>query len=397
MPRRLTHPAITLALSLSLSAGCGGEPAPPDLTCPKGMVPAWVDQPAGLAECQPDLPLRDGSAPRTGLQAPFPDMVRPPGNLLTPERIELGRLLFYDPLLSGDNQVSCAHCHHPDIGFSDGRPKAVGVAGAAVPRHTPTIWNAAFNKEQFWDGRAPTLEEQAKGPIQAAKEMDQDPAELVRELRAVPEYVERFDRAFNGSGGSAITFDNVATAIAAFERTVLTYHSPYDRYAAGETGALLDSARRGLNLFRSLALRCFECHGAPTFANPDYKVLGLPDLENPSILDGDMGRADVVPGERNERAFKVPTLRNVTLRAPYMHNGALRTLEDVIDYYARGGGPGRGYTVPNIDDKIRKYDLSEQERGDLIEFLKALTDESLLPAVPARVPSGHKVVERLRQ
>jgi cytochrome c peroxidase len=384
------------ALALSLwSSACGGGASQPMLSCPKGLKTVWLVEPQagtpGVGECLAPLPEVDVD---NGLLKPFPTMVRPAGSLNTPERIELGRLLFFDPLLSGDNQISCAHCHHPDRGFADGRDFSIGIRGQRTGRSAPTVWNAAFNKEQFWDGRAQTLEDQAKGPIQSPVEMDQKPDELVAEIKRVPAYVEQFDRAFSGSAGSAVTFDNIATAIAAFERTVVSAASPFDRFAAGDTTALTPSARNGLKLFRSVSTRCFECHGFPNLANQDYKVIGVPDLKDPTKIDADLGRGAIIKDPGYDRAFKVPTLRNVEKTAPYMHNGIFHTLEEVLDFYAKGGGHMLG--VPNLDDKIRKFDLSESDRADMVAFMKSLTDESLTPEVPAQVPSGLPVLRKFQ-
>jgi len=362
------------------------------LNCPKGLMTVWTVEPSagspGVGECVAPLPPVD---PDNGLlKQPFPTMLRPAGSLNTPERIELGRLLFFDPLLSGDNQISCAHCHHPDRGFADGRDFSIGIRGQRTGRSAPTVWNAAFNKEQFWDGRAATLEDQAKGPIQSPVEMDQKPDELVKELKGIPAYVEKFDRAFGGSAGSAVTFDNIAAAIATFERTIISASSPFDRFAAGDTSALTPGARNGLKLFRSVSTRCFECHGFPNLANQDFKVIGVPDIKDPTKLDADLGRGGIIKDPGYDRAFKVPTLRNVEKTAPYMHNGIFHTLEDVLDFYSKGGGHALG--VPNLDDKIRKFDLSESDRADLVAFMKSLTDESLSPEIPSQVPSGLPVL-----
>lgn len=334
-----------------------------------------------------------------GLKRPFPAMATRPDNPTTPERVALGRLLYFDAVLSGGNDVACATCHHPDLGFADGRAFAMGrdgqgigparVGGAATDRGAPTVWNAAYNHRQFWDGRAADLEAQAQGPITAANEMNADPAQVETKLKAVPEYVTLFDQAFGGQGGSAVTFDNVTKAIAAFERTLISDNSAFDRYAAGDHAALTAEQRRGLNLFRSTRTRCFECHGFPTFANPDFKVIGVPEApDHPP----DVGRARIEGGPAYDHAFKVPTLRNVALTAPYMHNGAFNTLEEVVDFYSKGGGKGAGMDLPNLDDKIRPFSLTDQEKSDLIAFLRALTDESRLPDIPTQVPSGLPVV-----
>ena len=335
------------------------------------------------------------------LARPFPAMPVRPDNPATTDKIELGRLLFFDPLLSGDNSVSCATCHHPDLGFSDNRMLAMGMGGRGIgpgrqggsvlTRNTPSIWNAAFNQVQYWDGRAADLEEQAGSPILDPHEMGQDPERLVEELRAIPDYVSQFEASFGVKGPGAVTFDNVTYAIAAFERTLVSQNARYDQYAAGEQNALSPAERRGLNLFRSLKTRCFECHNLPTFANPDFKVIGVPDLPN---ADADLGRGEI-EGDFYKGAFKVPTLRNVALTAPYMHNGIFKTLSEVIDFYAAGGGPGMGRDTPNLDEKIRPFVLTPREKDDLIAFLHALTDESARPAIPDSVPSGMAVVQSL--
>jgi cytochrome c peroxidase len=361
----------------------------------------------GLIPFAPDIPpagLSNGNPGGGGVRRAFPEMKLRPNNQTTQEKIELGRLLYFDPVLSGDNEQSCATCHHPDLGFSDGRSFSMGIGGKGlgpdrkggkqIRRSAPTIWNAAFNHKQFWDGRANDLEEQAQSPITSADEMNQNPDELVKELKAIPEYVRLFDKAFSGDSGSGVTFNNATSAIAAFERTIISNDSPFDRYAAGDLTALNAEERRGLTLFRSLKTRCFECHGFPTFANPDFKVIGVPNA--PGQAD-DFGRSEIEGGEPYKNAFKVPTLRNVALTAPYMHNGRFQTLEEVINFYSNGGGKGQGLDLPNLDDKIRQFKLSDQEKRELVAFLRALTDESKKPEIPEKVPSGLPVVPRLAQ
>jgi cytochrome c peroxidase len=342
-----------------------------------------------------------------GLVRQFPKMIlradNPMPTASTDERVQLGRLLFFDPILSGANDISCATCHHPDLGFGDGRALSMGkgghgigaerAAGAVVRRGAPTLWNAAFNHKQFWDGRADDLEDQAKGPITNEIEMNENPETLVKELKDIPEYARHFDSAFAGTDGSAVTLENVQKAVASFERTLTAGNSPFDHFVRGELGALTPEQRRGFNLFRSGRTRCFECHGLPTFANPDFKIVGVPDAD-PS--QPDFGRFDVTRGEGNKFAFKVPTLRNVVLNAPYMHNGRFKTLEEVLDFYAAGGGPGVGFKDAKVDDKIHAYSITPEEKQDLIAFLCALTDESNLPEFPDKVPSGLPVAPHLK-
>ena len=350
----------------------------------------------------PNPPPVDERNPDTGLQKPFPPIVQPDDNPTTPEKVELGRLLFFDPILSDDNTLSCAHCHHPNLGFSDGLPRSLGrgakgaarerTGGIELTRGAPSLWNTAYNHRQFWDGRAAHLEEQARMVITTPEEVNADPDALVRELKAIPEYRALFDKAFGGTDGEAITFKNITYAIAAFQRTLLSFNSRFDRYAAGDGNALTPQEKRGLKLFLSPKTRCNECHGIPTFADRNFKVIGVPD---PPDGPKDVHKAGAEPGRGGgpNGAFKIPTLRNIALTAPYMHNGVFETLEEVLDFYAGGGGRGRGLDVPLQDDKIRKFQLTPQEKADIIAFLLALTDESALPEIPKRVPSGLPVVE----
>ncbi len=352
-----------------------------------------------LVPAPPPIPDEE---PETGLQKAYPPIVQPEDNPTTPEKVELGRLLFYDPVLSDDNTLSCAHCHHPNLGFSDGLPRSLGrgakgagterQGGIELTRGAPSLWNTVYNHRQFWDGRAEHLEAQARMVITTPEEVNADPAELVAELKAIPEYRERFDRAFGGKDGSGVTFQNVTRALAAFQRTLVSFNSRYDRYANGDGSALSPQEKRGLKLFLSPKTRCNECHGLPTFANRDFKVIGVPPVPG---APPDTHKEGAEPGRGGgpNGAFKIPTLRNVALTAPYMHNGAFATLEEVLDFYAGGGGRGRGLEVPLQDDKIRKFQLTPQEKEDLIAFLLALTDESALPPIPERVPSGLPVVK----
>lgn len=318
----------------------------------------------------------------SGLLREYPPTNEPADNPTTPEKAELGRMLFFDPVLSENDDIACATCHHPDRGFSDGRPTAVGMTGVDLPRNAPTLWNVAYVQSLFWDGRTNSLEDQALVPLTHADEMGVgDPATMAAQLAAIPEYVALFDAAFGG-GAAAVTPDNVARALAAFQRTLISNDSPFDRYAAGDFDALTSQQRRGLALFRSGALRCFECHGAPTFASDTFRVVG--------VESDDPGRA-AVADDGVFGAFKVPTLRNIVLSAPYMHDGSMPTLNEVLDFYEAGGGRAHGFE--KVDVFVNPFELSEQERADLVAFLFALTDESRKPAIPEAVPSGLPVVE----
>jgi cytochrome c peroxidase len=317
----------------------------------------------------------------SGLQRAFPASNEPADNPTTPEKVRLGHLLFFDPVLSENNDLSCAGCHHPDLGFSDGRAVPVGPTGRALARNAPSLWNVAYSNHLFWDGRVESLEDQALVPLMHPDEMAvSDPGAMAAEIAAIPDYAALFDAAFGG-GADAVTAENISRALAAFQRTLISNDAPFDRYAAGEFDALTPQQRRGLAIFRSGATRCFECHSAPTFGSDTFRVIGLPS--------DDPGRA-AVADDGVFGAFKVPSLRNIALSAPYMHDGSLATLEDVVDFYEKGGGRAHGFE--KVDVFVNPFDLTTQERADLLAFLYALTDESTLPAIPEAVPSGLPVV-----
>ncbi|MDL5054079.1 parallel beta-helix domain-containing protein [Oscillatoria laete-virens NRMC-F 0139] len=320
----------------------------------------------------------------TGLQAPFPEL--PP---VDADQAALGRLLFYDPVLSANDDLACASCHHPDLGFSDGRALAQGSHGD-LRRNAPSLWNVAYATRLFWDGRADSLEAQMLVPLTSADEMGADLDAMIAQLREIAAYQAEFARAFPEAGDEAITVDNVVAAIAAFQRTLISDDSPFDRFAAGDFNALTPAQRRGFDVFRSAQTRCFECHAWPTFTHNTFHVLGVPDADPDRP---DLGQIETLNAPQAERAFRTPGLRNVALSAPYMHNGVFATLEDVIDFYEQGGGPAFGVEVV-VDEKVRGFRLTDQQRADLVQFLYALTDEPAdLIAIPASVPSGLPVAQ----
>jgi cytochrome c peroxidase len=322
---------------------------------------------------------RQGDTATTGLQLEWEALPS-----VDAAQAELGRLLFYDPVLSANNDIACATCHHPDQGFSDGRTVALGSHGD-LRRNSPSLWNVAYNDAFFWDGRAASLEEQMLIPLTHADEMGANLDDIVVELASIPAYKERFTEVFTDS----ITLDNVVAAIVAFERTLITNNTPFDRFAAGDFNALTPAQRRGFEIFRSAETRCFECHAWPTFTHNTFHVLGVPDLDPDHP---DLGQIEVLNAADAERGFKAPGLRNIALSAPYMHNGVFPTLEEVIQFYSDGGGREDG--IENVDEKLRGFDLTDQEVADLVAFLQALTDEPAdFIAIPASVPSGLAVVQ----
>ena len=299
----------------------------------------------------------------------------PPDNPSTPAKIELGRQLFYDPVLSASNDMSCATCHRPDRGFSNGETVSEARPGAP-PRNVSGLWNTGFNAFLLWDGRETSLESQAILPLTLPNEMAETPDKLEAKLRDIPAYVDLFDAAFGG-GADAVTFDNATRALAAFQRTLISDNSPYDRFVAGDASALTEQQQRGMDLFFSQRTHCSECHQPPLLANETFRVVGV-DSEDP-------GRAGVSETGLYG-AFKVPSLRNVALTAPYMHAGQFATLEEVVQFYADGAG--RAHDFPRVDPLLKGFDLTAEEKSDLVSFLEALTDESRLPQVPDVALSG---------
>ena len=317
--------------------------------------------------------------PRTGLPAARDGF--------SPQQIDLGRYLFFDPLLSRDGTVSCASCHHPDLGFSDGRPRAIGIDGTEVRRAAPSLWNVAFLDSFFWDGRASSLEEQMQGPLYDEKEMGNNPARLLADIGASDTYLRLFREAYPGSEGPP-TLEMIYTAIAAFQTTLISLNSRYDHYAHGYHDALTGDEIAGMNVFRSFVARCAECHTPPLFTNQQIAVIGVRDPEDVAFDEG----AEAVTGNPGLRGgFKVPSLRNVATTAPYMHSGAFESLRDTVEFYTLG----RGHALPDEEKErmtvhwhIWEPQLTPAELDRLVDFLATLTDESFKPQVPDAVPSG---------
>jgi cytochrome c peroxidase len=287
--------------------------------------------------------------------------------------IELGKKLFFDTRLSMDRKTSCASCHAPEKAYTDGLALSKGFGGAFLSRNAPTILNAAYNTTQFWDGRSASLDEQCKIPLMAGDEMHMiDEQHLIERLSGIPGYVRDFQQAYDAEP----SLDFVAKSIAAFERTLVTPDSAFDRYAKGDKHALTDREKRGLILFFGKAA-CSECHKGSNFTDNQFHNLGAtPSKEHP-----DLGRFEITKKEEDRGAFKTPSLRNVALTAPYMHDGSSKTLEEVIDFYDRGGGDDT-----RKSKLIYKLNLSPEEKADLLAFMKALTGRMPNFEMPATYP-----------
>ncbi len=325
------------------------------------------------------------------------DLSVPSASEITPAKLALGEKLFNDVRLSTNDKVSCATCHDPAKGFVDHKPLAEGVAAPKqrTQRNSPTVTNALFNATQFWDGRAATLEEQAKLPITNPIEMGQKNGEdVMRKVLAIPEYATAFREAFGREG----TFEDLAAAIAAFERTQLAGNAPFDRFVTGDANAISASAKRGWELFNGKG-RCGNCHAfsttSPLFSDQKFHNIGIAahktdfiglarkatgivrsgDLKQIDELAiesdlSELGRFLVTKHSNDIGAFKTPTLRNIAVTAPYMHDGSMETLWDVMDHYNKGGVPN-----PNLDGGMQRLGLTEAQIDDMVAFMEALTSE----------------------
>jgi len=307
------------------------------------------------------------------IPAGLKNMRIPRDNPLTKAKIELGKQLYFDPRLSRDNTISCASCHDPKQGWSNGAAFATGIDGQVGGRSAPTIINSGYSYFQFWDGRAIKLEGQALGPVQNPIEMDLTLEEMVKKLKGIEGYRRQFQEVF----GEDVTEDGVAKAIASFERTVLSGDAPYDRFKAGDESALSEAAQRGMHLFFNKA-KCSACHSGSSFSDQAFHNIGVGmEKEKP-----DLGRYAVTKIEGDKGRFKTPTLREIARTAPYMHDGSEKTLRDVVVYYNKGG-----IKNPQLDEGIFPLKLTDQEIDDLVTFMKeGLSSDSYPDVKPPALP-----------
>ena len=367
-----------------------GVPGSGPISVPQ--IETWLDDEHNFSELTPVLPLglSQGSSQITGLDE----------NPLTRAKIELGRQLYFDPRLSVDSTVSCASCHDPSMGYTAQTKTGIGIKGQAGGRNSPVSFNRILSDKQFWDGRAGSLEEQAIGPIANPIEMGFTHEGVVKRLASMPVYAKQFEKIFG-----SVTIDAVGKAIAAFERVLVTAPSPYDYneqwrafkdlepedleddpelaelYAEAAAGIkshpMSDSAKRGREIFFTEKGNCTACHVGANLADEKYHNIGVGmDQENP-----DVGRHAVTNDVVDTGAFKTPTVRNVALTAPYMHNGSMATLEEVVEWYDKGG-----HSSKHLSSKIRPLKLSDQEQTDLVEFMKACTSPTP-PVETSRLPA----------
>ncbi len=339
-----------------------------------GLVLAALLGAAGAAHASPvavaarGVPAA-GAADKVWLLGKAPDAA---ANPVTPAKVALGKALFFDPRLSGNGTVSCASCHNPALGWSDGLKTGVGINGTVLGRATPTIVNVAYNTQLMWDGRKKSLEDQALGPMKTPEEMKTDFAATVQMLGSVDGYVALFKKAFPGE---PIGEETIARAIAAFERTVVSKDSRFDRWLAGDRKAITPQEYRGYQVFNDPGRgTCAKCHGGPNFTDNGYHNIGLKPVEGAP----DEGRFKVKAIASMKGAFKTPTLRDVALTAPYFHDGSAATLTEVVEHYNRGGDD-----KSNLSKDMRALNLSSAEKEDLVAFLMSLNGRPVAVAIPA--------------
>jgi len=336
--------------------GAGGEG---DALAVIGSLPFSEPTPS-RASSQSLLANGETMLPELSPPLGIPSVPFPKDNPPTRERIDLGRRLFFDPRLSSDGSTSCATCHNPDQAFVDNQVTSRGIGGKKATRNTPTLINTAFQPYQFWDGRVSSLEDQALLPLENPLEMGSSISIIADRLNQLPEYRDAFRRVFN----APVTRNNLAQALASFERTVLAGDSAYDQYAAGNSIALSQKAAEGLQLFEGKA-HCRLCHQGYNFSDGVFHNLGV-GWDRTSFADE--GRSVVTTIVKDRGAFKTPTLRQVAQTGPYMHDGSLASLEAVVNFYDQGGKAN-----PHLDPLIQPLRLTLQEKEALVEFLCSLS------------------------
>lgn len=295
----------------------------------------------------------------------------PGDNQQTEERASLGKELFFDTILSDDGSLSCASCHSPDHGFATSDPLAIGFGGAVGDRNAPSLINAAFDKTFFWDGRADSLESQSLQPIENKKELNSSVASVLKRLRASEHYIKAFRIAFDSEGeisddtSTLITGENLAKALASYQRTLIAEESPVDQFQGGKYNSLSKEARQGLWIFESRG-NCWKCHSGDNFSDGDFHNTGV--AFNQKVPD--LGRHQVTNDDGDKRKFKTPRLRGVARTSPYMHDGSIKTLREVVEFYNRGGEP----KDPKLSSKLKPLELSEKDIDALVAFLEAISE-----------------------
>ena len=350
---------LGFVLSVTLT-GCSSDSPPPD--------PGPSDQ-SDDGSPTTETPA-EGAAAKMNVSLGLPHVPVPEDNPMTDEKIELGKLLYFDKRLSKDGTISCATCHDPTVAWTEHKATSTGICGQVGGANSPTVINAAYATEQFWDGRAASLEEQARGPIENEIEMGHKLEDLIPQLNEIEGYKERFQEVY----GTDVTPDGIAKAIAAFERTILSGNSPYDKFDAGDESALTDAQKKGKDLFESAG--CSKCHKPPLFSSYRYYNAGVGMDKDPP----DAGRKGVTDDQGDLGKFRVPMLREVAKTGPYFHDGSCDSLEKAVAMMAGGGidNPGLSTVLKGVGSK----ELSAEDQANIVEFLKALSGEYPIIAPP---------------
>jgi cytochrome c peroxidase len=343
---------ISLLLICVVFVGCG-----------KNTVP--------ISGTSPSSPLKPETLP-AGL-AGYEAMPIPADNPMTPDKVALGRQLFFDERLSIDGSRSCYSCHVCEHGLTDGLPKAVGADNKPLTRNTPTLWNIGYHKEFYWDGRSDSLEKQAMAAWKGGNMgVGERTSEIVAKINALQDYRSQFQKVFQNDA----TAENMMTAFAAFERTIIGGNTPWDRWRAGDQSALSQSAYRGWNIFQGI--KCNNCHDGILFTDQQYHNIGIG--MDQSVVD--IGRYEVTKRQEDYGAFKTPTLRDIAKSGPYFHDGSAKTLEEAVDVMLAGGKPNEFIDKKNLQPKR----VLPEQREDLLNFLRSLTVDCMLskPALPQK-------------
>jgi cytochrome c peroxidase len=353
---RTLRPLLPVATAALLAAlGCEETPLPSAAPITRDTATAAATTTAAAVP----LPPMPKAPPLPATPAPLPELKNPPDNPLTAEKVALGKQLFFDKRLSKDGSASCETCHVPEKGWADGEKLSKKVGGAMNTRHSPTLWNVGYNDLWYWDGRAETLEKQIEAAWKG--QMGVDPAAIAAALAKIPGYLVQFKTIYQADP----TGDTIVKSLAAFVRTLRSGGSPWDKYEAGDKGAVSESAVRGFELFRNKA-GCGACHAPPLYTNNGFHNTGVgfdKDVKEP-----DLGRGKISKNEKENGAFKTPTLRSATTHPPYFHDGRAATFEEAVDFMLAGG-----IDNPHRDERMKKpVKLSKAEREDLLAFLRAL-------------------------
>jgi len=344
---KLSRVFVLLVSALLLAAACTTAPEP------VGFQPEIMPLPADPSDYAPI--------------SSYAAMEIPEDNPMTPEKVALGRQLFFDQRLSGDGVRSCYSCHQNDLGLSDGRPTALGAFDRPLTRNSPTLWNIGYHPEYYWDGRSKPLASQALAAWRGGN-MGADLEESVTQLNGIEGYQDQFQAVFNEDA----TSENVSQALAAYMRTIISIDTPWDRWQAGDESAVSDAAKRGHEIFERI--ECNNCHDGVLFTDFQYHNVGIGmEAEEP-----DLGRHRVTEEDSDRGAFKTPTLRDISQSGPYFHNGSVATLEEAVDFMLGGGEEN-----PYLDrENLKAADLSDAEREDLLEFLRSLDEPGQLSEPP---------------